>query len=69
MFTEQNTNRSTAAGLPPSRREHPSSTILLALLLAIAATATAPAATLFTLQEYEAKGTETDTVLSVLAHE
>jgi len=53
------------AGLASSA---PATTVTLgamALLLGLAATATAPAATLFTLQEYEAKGTETDTVLSV----
>jgi len=35
------------------------------LLLGLAATATAPAATLFTLQEYQAKGSMTDSILSV----
>ena len=39
--------------------------VAFSLLLGAAATATAPAATLFTLQEYEAKGPVTDTVLSV----
>ncbi len=39
--------------------------IVLAALLAIAAVATAPAATLFVLQEYEAKGSITNTILGV----
>ena len=39
--------------------------LVLALLLAAAAVATAPAATLFVLQEYEAKGPITDTVLGL----
>ncbi len=39
--------------------------LVLALLLATAAVATAPAATLFVLQEYEAKGPITDTVLGL----
>ncbi len=39
--------------------------IVLAALLAIAAIATAPAATLFVLQEYEAKGSITNTILGV----
>lgn len=39
--------------------------LVLALLLALAAVATAPAATLFVLQEYEAKGPVTDTVLGL----
>jgi len=38
---------------------------VLALLLAVAAVATAPAATLFVLQEYEAKGPVTDAVLGL----
>lgn len=38
---------------------------LLALLLALAGIATAPAATLFVLQEYEAKGPITDTILGL----
>ncbi len=41
--------------------------IALALLLATAAVATAPAATLFVLNEYEAKGPITDTILGVTA--
>ncbi len=39
--------------------------LILALLLGVAAIATAPAATLFVLQEYEAKGPITNTVLGV----
>ncbi len=39
--------------------------IAFSALLALAATSTAPAATLFTLREYEAKGPVTDTMLSV----
>jgi len=39
--------------------------VVLAALLAIAAVATAPAATLFVLQEYEAKGSITNTILGV----
>ncbi len=42
-----------------------SDVIVLAALLAIAAVATAPAATLFVLQEYEAKGSITNTILGV----
>ncbi|MFQ5590621.1 MAG: CBS domain-containing protein [Phycisphaerae bacterium] len=38
---------------------------VLALLLGIAAIATAPAATMFVLQEYEAKGPVTDTILAM----
>jgi len=38
---------------------------ILALLLGLAAIATAPAATLFVLQEYEAKGPITDTILGL----
>ena len=40
--------------------------LTLALLLAIAAIATAPAATLFVLREYEAKGAATDTILGLV---
>ncbi len=39
--------------------------VVLALLLATAAIATAPAATLFVLQEYESKGIITDTILGL----
>ncbi len=39
--------------------------LVLALLLGVAAVATAPAATLFVLQEYEAKGAVTDTILGL----
>ncbi len=40
---------------------------VLALLLGLAAIATAPAATLFVLHEYEAKGSVTDTILGLTA--
>ena len=39
--------------------------VVLALLLALASIATAPAATLFVLQEYESKGPITDTILAL----
>ncbi|UCE58983.1 MAG: CBS domain-containing protein [Phycisphaerales bacterium] len=39
--------------------------LILALLLGTAAIATAPAATLFVLQEYESKGSETNTILGL----
>lgn len=39
--------------------------VVLSLLLAVAAIATAPAATLFVLDEYEAKGAITDTILGL----
>ena len=39
--------------------------VVMALLLATAAVATAPAATLFVLQEYEAKGPTTETILAM----
>lgn len=42
-------------------------TAVFALLLATAALATAPAATLFVLQEYQAKGPVTDTILGLTA--
>ncbi|MFQ5424781.1 MAG: CBS domain-containing protein [Phycisphaerae bacterium] len=42
-----------------------STRVSFALLLAIAAIATAPAATLFVLREYDAKGPVTDTILSL----
>ena len=42
-------------------------TAVLALLLATAGLATAPAATLFVLQEYQAKGPVTDTILGLTA--
>ncbi len=42
-----------------------SENILFALLLALASIATAPAATLFVLQEYESKGPVTDTILGL----
>ena len=41
--------------------------LVLALLLSAAAIATAPAATLFVLQEYDAKGPLTDTILALTA--
>lgn len=41
--------------------------LVLALLLAIAGVATAPAATLFVLQEYEAKGPVTETIVGLTA--
>jgi len=48
------------------RGETPMSTVLaFALLLAVGSMATAPAATLFVLREYDAKGPVTDTVLSL----
>lgn len=49
-----------------TQREYAGSqNLILALLLAVAAVATAPAATFFVLQEYEAKGPITDTVLNL----
>jgi len=42
-----------------------SDVVILALLLGLAGIATAPAATLFVLQEYEAKGPITDTILGL----
>ncbi|MBU0718882.1 MAG: hypothetical protein KJ749_11585, partial [Planctomycetes bacterium] len=53
-----------AALLSPTRFTGPES-LLLAGLLAVAAIATAPAATLFVLQEYDAKGPITDTILAL----
>ena len=44
-----------------------SQNLVLALLLALAAVETAPAATLFVLQEYDAKGPVTDTMISLTA--
>ena len=41
-----------------------SNIVAVALLLALASISTAPAATLFTLREYEAKGTTTDVILA-----
>jgi Kef-type K+ transport system membrane component KefB/predicted transcriptional regulator len=40
--------------------------IVLALLLALAGIATAPAATIFTLREYEAKGPVTETIMTII---
>jgi CBS domain-containing protein/Kef-type K+ transport system membrane component KefB len=55
-----------AAVLLATGQAHLSSqNVVLGLLLAAAAVATAPAATLFVLQEYEAKGSVTDTLLCV----
>lgn len=45
----------------------PADNLVLSLLLAVAAVATAPAATLFVLREYEAKGPVTDTILGLTA--
>jgi len=42
-----------------------SDNVIFAMLLALAAIATAPAATLFVLQEYESKGPVTDTILGL----
>ena len=56
----------TAAVSLASQGEHGvGGNLVLALLLAAAAVATAPAATLFVLQEYEAKGPITDTILGL----
>jgi len=54
------TARLTAAHLPVG------TALAFALLLALGAVATAPAATLFTLNEYEAKGPVTDTLLGLV---
>ena len=54
-----------AVGLVAQREFAFGENILLALLLALAAIATAPAATLFVLQEYDAKGPITDTILGL----
>ena len=54
-----------AMAIITQRGEGLTSNIVLALLLAAAAVATAPAATLFVLQEYEAKGPTTETILGL----
>jgi len=53
------------AGLLTLRSHEVADVAILALLLGVAAIATAPAATLFVLQEYEAKGPISDTVLGL----
>lgn len=52
-------------GMMTMRDHAPGDVAILAMLLALAAIATAPAATLFVLQEYEAKGAVTDTILGL----
>lgn len=55
-----------AVALTLTHREHSAAVYLpLALLLGVAGIATAPAATLFVLREYDAKGPMTDTILSL----
>ncbi|MBN2563723.1 MAG: CBS domain-containing protein [Phycisphaerae bacterium] len=56
---------STAAGLIVGDGAATTSVLAFALLLAFASVATAPAATLFVLREYDAKGPATDTILSI----
>ncbi len=53
------------AAIITQRGEGLGANLVLALLLATAAIATAPAATLFVLQEYEAKGPTTETILGL----
>jgi Kef-type K+ transport system membrane component KefB/CBS domain-containing protein len=48
-----------------SQPQYGSANTVLALLLSLAAIATAPAATLFVLREYDARGATTDTILSL----
>ncbi len=54
-------------GLATSAAGASAETVALALLLAVAAIATAPAATFLVLREYDAKGPMTDTILSLTA--
>ena len=53
------------AGMVVAREQGVGTVFSFALLLGLASMATAPAATMFTLSEYEAKGPVTDTILSV----
>lgn len=55
----------TAAGIAAGGGESTSVVLCFALLLAFASIATAPAATLFVLREYDAKGPVTDAILSL----